>query len=162
MVFSIIRSAFLHTFTTDPDITYTQAYMALWSCLELNFGIICNCLAMLQPFLRAHMPRLADRIMGTSGSHDSPRRGPGDDRSPDDTLVTIGKHNVRRPWLRGDRGTHSYVLHSIDKADAREDGRGGGSGDAIRVTDEFAVDVSRARTGKDDTASERRIMGDSF
>ncbi|KXJ90080.1 hypothetical protein Micbo1qcDRAFT_184183 [Microdochium bolleyi] len=66
VVFSIIRSAFIHYFTTDPDVTYTQAYVAVWSCLELNFGIICNCLAMLQPFLRAHMPRVARKLMGTS------------------------------------------------------------------------------------------------
>ncbi|KAH7028951.1 uncharacterized protein B0I36DRAFT_244149 [Microdochium trichocladiopsis] len=185
VIFSIIRTAFIHTFTTNPDVTYTQAYVAVWPCLELNFGIICNCLAMLQPFLRAHMPRLADKIMGTGGSVDSPHGdGGGGGRHHhhnnkergmmgDENLVTIGKLSARRPWLRGDRGTHSYVLHSIDKSNMRsslEEAGGGDNGAAaaadgsrgpIRVTDEVRVEISRTKGDKEDTASERRMMDDS-
>lgn len=59
VVASIVRVPFLSHMTMSSDATWAQASAAIWSSIELNFGIACNCMARLRPFVRAHMPKLA-------------------------------------------------------------------------------------------------------
>ncbi|KXJ88093.1 hypothetical protein Micbo1qcDRAFT_112830, partial [Microdochium bolleyi] len=58
VIFPIIRTSFIQQFLTDPDVTWRQGDVSMWAILETNFGVICNSLAMLQPFVRRHMPGL--------------------------------------------------------------------------------------------------------
>lgn len=51
----------------NPEVLYAQGTAAVWSAVEINIGILCNCLAMLKPFVRRHLPWLRSRI--GAGSH---------------------------------------------------------------------------------------------
>lgn len=70
MVASCVRIAYVRVMINNPDVTYTQGSAAVWSAIEINLGILCNCLAMLKPFVRRHMPWLRSLIgpRGTGGS----------------------------------------------------------------------------------------------
>jgi hypothetical protein len=54
----------------NPDVLYTQGSAAVWSAVEINIGILCNCLAMLKPFVRRHLPWLVS-LVGSDGSSPS-------------------------------------------------------------------------------------------
>lgn len=54
----------------NPDVLYTQGSAAVWSAVEINIGILCNCLAMLKPFVRRHLPWLVS-LVGSDGSSSS-------------------------------------------------------------------------------------------
>lgn len=54
----------------NPDVLYTQGAAAVWSAVEINIGILCNCLAMLKPFVRRHLPWLVS-LVGSDGSSSS-------------------------------------------------------------------------------------------
>lgn len=89
----------------NPDVTHTQAAAAVWSCVELNVGIICNCLAMLKPFVRRHMPWLTSLVGGSSNkpTYNNQPSGQG-----------TGSKPFGSGW-RGDGVNHSYQLHSVDR-----------------------------------------------
>lgn len=55
----------------NPDVLYTQGSAAVWSAVEINIGILCNCLAMLKPFVRRHLPWLRSLIGMRSGASGS-------------------------------------------------------------------------------------------
>lgn len=57
----------------STDVLYTQGSAAVWSAIEINLGILCNCLAMLKPFVRRHMPWLRSLIGARSGAGGSGR-----------------------------------------------------------------------------------------
>jgi hypothetical protein len=115
----------------NPDVTWTQASAAVWSCLELNLGILCNCLALLKPFVRRHMSFLG---VGSSGS-----AGPTSGRPEANDQDSFTKHS-NKPWDRMGGGKHSYQLHSVGKpSDEPVDARPGKKG--IVVVDEYDVDV---------------------
>ncbi|KAI3395461.1 hypothetical protein diail_1324 [Diaporthe ilicicola] len=61
----------------NPDVLYTQGAAAVWSAVEINVGILCNCLAMLKPFVRRHLPWLISLVgsSGPDGSSSSPSEG---------------------------------------------------------------------------------------
>jgi hypothetical protein len=46
----------------NPDVLYTQGSAAVWSAVEINIGILCNCLAVMGPFVRCHLPWLASLV----------------------------------------------------------------------------------------------------
>lgn len=54
----------------NPDVLYTQGSAAVWSAVEINIGILCNCLAMMKPFVRRHLPWLVS-LVGSDGSSSS-------------------------------------------------------------------------------------------
>lgn len=124
----------------NPDVTWTQASAAVWSCLELNLGILCNCLALLKPFVRRHLPFLAggsssDNSAGPSGGGGGK---PGANNSHDSSFAK----RSNKPWDRLVGGKHTYQLHSVGKPndDPIEDGAGPRK-KGIVVVDEYAVDV---------------------
>ncbi|ORY63327.1 uncharacterized protein BCR38DRAFT_436534 [Pseudomassariella vexata] len=160
VVFSIIRAAFVHSFVSDADITHTQAYVAIWGCLELNFGIICNCLAVLKPFLTRHMPWLARRITGTSGTRGQPRSK----SEQTTTAFSMAKQSSRSHW-RGDPGNHSYQLHSVGKSLTPDPEQQLSSTNKptsrVIVTDEYFVDYSPKKPNGGDDSSTEGILEDS-
>ncbi|KAF2801642.1 uncharacterized protein BDZ99DRAFT_528115 [Mytilinidion resinicola] len=69
---SIVRITYIMHLQNKPDITYYEATACVWSSIELNFGVICNCLTVLKPFAKRHLPGLfssLDASNSKSGSH---------------------------------------------------------------------------------------------
>lgn len=172
---SIVRVSYVKAMQNNPDVTWTQASAAVWSCLELNLGILCNCLALLKPFVRRHMPFLAGSggDTGAAGT-DDPTAGGGksggqirNGNNSQGSNASFAKRN-KKPWDRMVGGKHSYQLHSVGKPsddDVVAGGRGGGAGaKGIVVVDQFEVDVEY-RSGKDgdgltvDSGSTDSILG---
>lgn len=106
----------------DIDILYTQGSAAVWSAVEVNIGILCNCLAMLKPFVRRHMPWLKSLIGVRSNS--GGRRY---------VQNTSGKVNLREGISHRERRTSGdmYELHSFGRDRSFGDGVGGRIGGAI-------------------------------
>ncbi|KAM0542830.1 hypothetical protein ACHAPJ_012610 [Fusarium lateritium] len=121
----------------NPDITWTQASASLWSCIEMNTGIICNFLAHLKPFVRKHMPSLAKFVS----------RGSSRDKSyPDESS---NSHSYGR-W-RGDEANHGYELHSVGRA---QQPAGAEMGNDIVVMNEFQVEFTPSRKNGDASSTE--------
>lgn len=101
----------------NPDVTYTQGSATVWSAVEINIGILCNCLAMLKPFVRRHMPWLRSLI----GVHSVGGGGGGRRALPD---AKNGGSGLHRHYCEGgsNRGL-GYQLHSVGK-----DGKFSGAG----------------------------------
>lgn len=140
--------------------------------LELNIGLMCNSLAMLQPFVRHHIPRLAYRLFGTSRSGYGGSTRQNNNKSNNRvSKVTISSSNKGMSTMHSGRWTgrgrsENYMLHSVGKSgapaseltvlDRVEDNN------KIQITSEFEVIKTTKRdNAKHDTSSERRIMDDS-
>ncbi|POS81369.1 hypothetical protein DHEL01_v200250 [Diaporthe helianthi] len=67
---SCVRIAYVRAMINNPDVLYTQGSAAVWSAVEINIGILCNCLAMLKPFVRHHLHWLVS-LVGSDGSPSS-------------------------------------------------------------------------------------------
>lgn len=146
----------------NPDVTYTQASAAVWSCLELNVGIICSCLATLKPFVRTHLPWLASLVGGITSSG-----GTGDPSGHGKSSGMGGsKSGSNFNPFRGDRANHSYQLHSVDRSKAPPEGpehaRGGVNGmkggSNIVVTEDFRIRYHQRKADATDTSSAEDIL----
>ncbi|KAI1339651.1 hypothetical protein F5Y15DRAFT_66092 [Xylariaceae sp. FL0016] len=127
---SIARVSYIKVMSENPDITWTQASAAVWGSLELNLGVICNCLVSLMPFVRRHLPRVA-RLLGDTSSGPSAQRG-------------SSKANPRA-WC-GEHSSGNYRLHSIDdREDVVGETRRQKPSAAIHVVEQWDVEVERAR-----------------
>ncbi|KAK7414278.1 hypothetical protein QQX98_006875 [Neonectria punicea] len=127
VVVSCIRFGYVQKMEKNPDITWTQASASLWSCIEMNTGIICNCLAQLKPFVRKHIAWLAKFVSGSSQEKSYPDAVQND-------------HSYKR-W-RGDNASHGYQLHSIGRAQKPTSDN---PSQDIVVVDEFKVQYSTSR-----------------
>ncbi|KUI58972.1 hypothetical protein VP1G_06275 [Cytospora mali] len=71
VIASCVRIAYVRAMAENPDVLYSQGSAAVWSAVEINIGIVCNCLATMKPFVRRHMPWLVSLIgvvsWGSSG-----------------------------------------------------------------------------------------------
>lgn len=113
VIASCVRIAYVQGMIDNPDVLYTQGSAAVWSAVEINIGILCNCLATMKPFVRRHMPWLVSLIGVVSGDSSGKAR---------DSDVRFGNG-------RGSRA--SYQLHSMGRDDGfgTSDGsRSGGDG----------------------------------
>ncbi|OIW26918.1 hypothetical protein CONLIGDRAFT_656191 [Coniochaeta ligniaria NRRL 30616] len=129
-VASIVRVSYVKAMQANPDVTWTQASAAVWSCLELNLGILCNCLALLKPFVRRHLPFLAGSSSGATTGAGKPE---GNSQQSDKSFAKRSK----KPWDRLAGGKHSYQLHSVGRpGDELPAGKKG-----IVVVDQFEVEV---------------------
>ncbi|KAF3768644.1 hypothetical protein M406DRAFT_45043 [Cryphonectria parasitica EP155] len=99
VIASCIRIAYIRTMVNNPDVLWTQGSAAIWSAVEINIGILCNCLAMLRPFVRRHLPSLQSFIGIGSRS------------------CWKGKKRARylHRERRGRDGNGSYELHSFGR-----------------------------------------------
>lgn len=105
VIASCVRIAYVRAMQNNPDVLYTQGSAAVWSAVEINIGILCNCLAMLKPFVRRHMPWLKSLV----GSHSN-----NDDHGYEDSGVkgkTGGTTSRRESRKSGGR----YELHSYGR-----------------------------------------------
>ncbi|KAK0649084.1 hypothetical protein B0T16DRAFT_456529 [Cercophora newfieldiana] len=88
----------------DPDVTYTEAILGVWSIVEVNLGIVCGSAMRLKPLLRRWFPNLGlFSSQGKSAANGSPFNSWGASKQ-----------------LRTDpRNTsHTYQLHSVQKGSA--------------------------------------------
>ncbi|EEA19213.1 integral membrane protein (Pth11), putative [Talaromyces marneffei ATCC 18224] len=67
VITSIIRITFIMEILHKADFTWAEATVCVWSAIELNFGIMCNCLVVLKPFARTFFPLLIPSSKGYSG-----------------------------------------------------------------------------------------------
>lgn len=99
----------------NPDILYTQGSAAVWSAVEINIGILCNCLAMLKPFVRRHLPWMVS-LVGSDGSSSS------EEGKSRDSAVRFGRfrRSSRKSGGSGAAGevactAGNYQLHSFGR-----------------------------------------------
>ncbi|KAK8128455.1 hypothetical protein PG984_009563 [Apiospora sp. TS-2023a] len=117
--------------TLSSDVTWAQASLAIWSSIELNFGIACNCLARLRPFVRAHMPTL-ERFLGHHNNSDA---------TPDLAAAPVPSHGQQQ-------AIYTFRLHSLG-GDALTDVEG--ESGQVHVRREVTVDLESTE------AASRRI-----
>lgn len=130
----------------NPDVTHTQAAAAVWSCVELNVGLICNCLAMLKPFVRRHLPWLVSLVGGTSNAAASYNKQA--------SGANAGGAFSAGGW-RADGVNHSYQLHSVDRGrDSPMDKNN------VVIVDEFRVRYDRRKDTGDASSTEDILPGD--
>ncbi|KAI1808971.1 hypothetical protein F4811DRAFT_7857 [Daldinia bambusicola] len=99
VIVSIARVAYVRTMQLNPDVTWTQASTAVLSTLELNIGIIGNCLIRMKPLIQKHFPS-----WGSSGGSS-------------DTPGSFGRNqsgNAPRTWGSGG-GNQGYKLDSMER-----------------------------------------------
>ncbi|KFY54478.1 hypothetical protein V497_07680 [Pseudogymnoascus sp. VKM F-4516 (FW-969)] len=56
MVICVVRITYIMSLANNPDVTYSQGRAAVWSCVEINVGIVCASVIVLKPFMRHHFP----------------------------------------------------------------------------------------------------------
>lgn len=101
----------------NPDVLYTQGSAAVWSAVEINIGILCNCLAMLKPFVRRHLPWLVS-LVGSADASSSSEEG-----KAKDSAVRFGRfrRSGRKSGSNGGgggcsgAGAGNYQLHSFGR-----------------------------------------------
>lgn len=125
----------------NADVLYTQGSAAVWSAVEINIGILCNCLAMLKPFLRRHMPWLKS-LVGVRSS--SGGRGYGADAGGKGNMEDGTSHREKR------KSGNMYELHSY----GRDRGFGGEAGGVVTEAGVGAISSS----GSEDSLHENGIQ----
>ncbi|KAF5027405.1 hypothetical protein F66182_482 [Fusarium sp. NRRL 66182] len=126
VIVSCIRFGYVQRMEKNPDITWTQANASLWSCIEMNTGIICYCLAQLKPFVRRHMTWLVSFVSQAPSQ-------------PQSYSLQPSNINSNGRW-RGDQASYGYQLHSVGRSQKPPDEVA--SGNEIVVVDEIQVDFT--------------------
>jgi len=93
----------------NPDVLYRQGLGAVWSAVEVNIGILCNCLATLKPFVRRHLPWLVSLV----GSDESSSSEEG--KAKDSTARFGRKSGGSGAGGGGAAGAGNYQLHSFGR-----------------------------------------------
>ncbi|KAH6972355.1 hypothetical protein BKA56DRAFT_116503 [Ilyonectria sp. MPI-CAGE-AT-0026] len=136
LVASIARAPYVKIMATSLDFSRKQAEAGVWSLVELNFGILCNNMMRLKPFLNRYLPKLLT-LLGLSSARSKPQA----DSS------TRGDRN----WRRG-KPSHSYQLRSLEANEPRRKYEGGTE---VHV-DEYGIE------GSDKAASRQNGSTDSI
>lgn len=147
VIASCVRIAYVRAMINNPDVLYTQGSAAVWSAVEINIGILCNCLAMLKPFVRRHLPWLVS-LVGSDGSSSS------EEAKSKDSAVRFGRfrRSGGKSASNGAAGgvgasAGNYQLHSFGRdKEACKFGEGDGRSttvtsrsDTLKTPDDLAV-----------------------
>ncbi|KAI5461606.1 hypothetical protein BGZ63DRAFT_335198, partial [Mariannaea sp. PMI_226] len=54
IIAACIRIYYAKALGVDRDVTWTQGKLVLWTSIEVNLAIVCNCAVLLRPFIRRH------------------------------------------------------------------------------------------------------------
>lgn len=117
-IVSIFRLHSLYVISRARDITWENPLAAIWSCVEVNTGILCSCLPTLKAALSRIFPKLFGSVQGSGGSPPgSGSAGSGVSRGSDrrserhrdghgrqSTLEKIKYHTSRLPFDAFGRG----------------------------------------------------------
>ncbi|KAI1658128.1 hypothetical protein F4813DRAFT_357434 [Daldinia decipiens] len=131
VIVSIARVAYVRAMIANPDVTWTQASAAVLSTLELNIGIIGNCISRLKPMVQKHAPSWI-----SSGSNSN---------APGSYARNQGS-NVPRSWGTS-KGNQGYKLESIDRGDKSGDAERGVDKD-IYVINDYRVEYDTKESGQ--------------
>ncbi|CAI6249666.1 unnamed protein product [Periconia digitata] len=123
VVASIGRTVAVADIQNNPDITWVQAKVGVWSAIELNVGILGASLARLKPFVQKYFPALSRTIVST-GQHKYAGGSGYDDKKP-----------------RPDRDT--YLLHSVQRSDDPSSFDGPSEHGGISVKSDIYVSQSK-------------------
>jgi len=115
VICSIARLPYVLQMSTDPDVTYVEAILGVWSIVEVNLGIICCAAMRLKPLLVRWLPQLS--LFSSS-------YGPGGK-----SLTSGSGHGgMAKSWGGGSKNgelktdprkaQHTYQLHSVQKSSA--------------------------------------------
>ncbi|KAF2816618.1 uncharacterized protein BDZ99DRAFT_494414 [Mytilinidion resinicola] len=142
IIASIIRVRLAKALQGKKDISFAEGDIGIWSLVEINVGVICNCLVVMKPFFRRHL----GNILGSSGadSHNSPYS------------FNIG--SVFSRFKKQQREPRSYRLTSLDRS-----GRPGDSELQMPQSTQRSITVSHtyevtANRGEFDTESTEDMM----
>ncbi|KAF7558271.1 hypothetical protein G7Z17_g113 [Cylindrodendrum hubeiense] len=105
LIASIARAPYVKIMATSIDFSRKQAEAGVWSLVELNFGILCNNLMRLKPFLNRYLPKLLT-ILGLSSGRSK--------QQPESSTARGDRSN----WRRG-KPSHSYQLRSLEANEPR-------------------------------------------
>lgn len=73
MIICVVRITYIMSLANNPDVTYSQGRAAVWSCVELNIGIVCASVIVLKPFMRQHFPGVfSTYVMSVDNSDATP------------------------------------------------------------------------------------------
>ncbi len=73
VITSIARFVYVLALRNNPDVTWAQGKVSTWSIVEVNIGIMCNCLLLLRPFVRRYLPWLVGHGSDRKKSNDRNR-----------------------------------------------------------------------------------------
>ncbi|KAL3480811.1 hypothetical protein BJX99DRAFT_204940 [Aspergillus californicus] len=151
IICSIARLPYVLRLPKNPDSTWTQAILGIWSIIEVNLGIICACAMRFKRLIATYLPKLSI-FSSRSRSHPAARQ-------QKQTYDSDG--NRFRP--QNSTGQHSYQLHSIQSASGDVDSAPVSGSKDISVYRSFKVDVEstereRERDLGDDGRSIDRIL----
>ncbi|KAI1477418.1 hypothetical protein F4774DRAFT_389097 [Daldinia eschscholtzii] len=130
IIVSIARVAYVRAMQMNPDVTWTQASTAVLSTLELNIGIMGNCLLRLKPLIQKHFPswRSSAGNSGTPGSYGQ-------------------SGNAVRTWgSSGIKANQAYKLESMERGNFRDGERD--TGKDIYVVNDYRVEYETTGSGQ--------------
>ncbi|KAH8749336.1 hypothetical protein F5883DRAFT_528419 [Diaporthe sp. PMI_573] len=109
VIASCARIACIRAMIGNQDVLYRQGLGAVWSAVEVNIGILCNCLATLKPFVQRHLPWLVS-LVGSDESSSS------EEGKAKDSTARFGRF-VRSGRKSGGSatGAGNYQLHSFGR-----------------------------------------------
>ncbi|PGH15073.1 hypothetical protein AJ80_05698 [Polytolypa hystricis UAMH7299] len=110
IICSIARLPYVVILPNEPDATYYQAILGVWSIVEVNLGVICACAMRLKPLIKTYLPQL--------GIFSSRSRSTNNNKN---------------------KSQHSYQLHSIQKGSAHAH-PAAGSSDNHQVYRSYKID----------------------
>ncbi|KAI0099454.1 hypothetical protein F4814DRAFT_442981 [Daldinia grandis] len=145
VIVSIVRVAYVRAMIGDPDVTWTQGSAAVLSSLELNIGIIGNCISRLKPLVQKHSPSWLTSLSSSAAPESYARNQ---------------NSNVPQSW--GPRkGNQGYKLDSMERGKKFGDGTGGVNRDICVINNRYSVeyDAKQAnRSGLVRTGSTESIL----
>lgn len=149
IIASCVRIAYVRAMLNNRDVLYTQGSAAVWSAVEINIGILCNCLAMLKPFVRRHMPWLKSLIGVRSAAGDGYHF---QKNSSAAAATALRRDNIGR----GSNGM--YELYSVGRDRAFGFGVGKVMGTEVEARDGSDSGSGNEETGWVDEARQRGIL----
>ncbi|KFY85302.1 hypothetical protein V500_08530 [Pseudogymnoascus sp. VKM F-4518 (FW-2643)] len=73
VVICVVRITYIMSLANNLDVTYSQGRAAVWSCVEINIGIVCASVIVLKPFMRHHFPGVfSTYVMSVDNSDATP------------------------------------------------------------------------------------------
>ncbi|KAH8755315.1 hypothetical protein F5883DRAFT_177898 [Diaporthe sp. PMI_573] len=115
VIASCVRIAYIRAMIKNRDVLYTQGLAAVWSAVEVNIGILCNCLATLKPFVRRHLPWLVS-LVGSDESSSSEEGKAKDSTARFGRFVRSGRKSGGSGAAGGGAaGAGNYQLHSFGR-----------------------------------------------
>ncbi|RKF56706.1 putative pth11-like integral membrane protein [Golovinomyces cichoracearum] len=112
-IVSVWRLYTLYIVSISKDLSWDIVGMVIWSCIELNVGIICACVSTLRPFTAQFIP-LIHRNSSTHSEarHTSLRGNRGSELEADSSLIESQNKNIEMPG----RGTMQGSNNSEDSS----------------------------------------------